>query len=401
MHQQQAADALGVSVRQVKRLVKKHKTDGAKGLISQKRGKVSNRQLSNSTKELAVALIREKYIDFGPTLAHEKLVTIHQLKISLSSIRSLMILNGLWNERKKKKKNIHQLRERRSKKGELVQIDGSPHHWFEDRGPKCSLLLTMDDATSAIMNGLFAPAEALWPYFELLSSYVSTHGRMEALYSDKHSVFKVNHSGALSGDGITQFGRAMKELDITMIFANSPQAKGRIERGNRTLQDRLVKELRLRDICSIEEANAFLPEFIKEYNNHFAVVPKSPDNAHRPLLKQHNLDLIFTIQTFRTLSKNLTFQYNNVIYQVLPDKWSMMLRNARVSIREKKEGSIEVLYKDRLLKVAIYNEQEKQGEVIDSKCLNQVLDELQTRKNRSKPSYHHPWKRGPHRKIAC
>ena len=402
INQMQAADILGISVRQVKRLVRNHRKDGAKGLVSKKRGRPSNRHLPASCKELALTLIQEKYVNFGPTLAHEKLVKNHQMKISLSTVRNLMISNGLWSERKKKKKNIHQLRERRAQEGDLTQVDASPHEWFEKRGPKCNLLITVDDATSKIMNGLFAPSEALWPYFDLLSSYVSKYGRMVALYSDKHSVFRVNREGALSGEGITQFGRAMQELDIKMIFANSPQAKGRIERANRTLQDRLVKELQLRDISTIEEANAFLPQFIEEYNSQFAVIPKSADNAHRPLLKEHNLDLIFSIRSFRVLSKNLTFQYDNTIYQVVPDKTSIGLRRAKVSIRENKEGALEVLYKDRVLDFIAYQQQEKQGEIVDSKCLNQALDGLAEKKSRYKPPYHHPWKRSPRRRrLIC
>ncbi len=310
-----------------------------------------------------------------------------------------MITNRLWSERRKKRKNIHQLRERRAKEGELIQIDGSPHAWFEERGPKASLLLSVDDATSKIMNGIFAPTEALWPYFKLLSSYVSQHGRMMALYCDKHSVFKVNQEGALSGNGITQFGRAMKDLDIKLIFANSPQAKGSIERANRTLQDRLVKELRLQDISTIEEGNAYLPKFIKEYNRKFAVIPKSPNNAHRPLLKEHNLELIFTIQAFRILSKNLTFQYANTIYQIVPNKSSIALRRAKVSIREAQDGSIEVLYKGQALEFLAYKEQEKQWEEADSKTLNHMVDELAYPKSRYKPPYHHPWKRSPGRKT--
>ena len=399
MNQRQASNILGLSIRQIKRLVKEHKQYGPLGIVSKKRGKSGNHRLPDSIKELAKELIEKNYVNFGPTLAHEKLSKVHQMEISVSSVRNLMISNGLWTHRKQKKQNIHQLRERRSKEGELIQIDGSHHHWFEGRGPKSSLLLAIDDATGKIMNAHFAKTEALWPYYELLSSYISQHGRMMAIYSDKHSVFKVNREGALSGDGLTQFGRAMKDLDIKMVFAGSPQAKGRIERANRTLQDRLVKELRLLDIASIKEANAFLPKFISEYNDHFAVIPKSPDNAHRPLLKEHNLDLIFTIQTIRTLSKNLSFQYNNTIYQVVPSKSSISLRKAKVFIRENKEGSIEVLYKDQALEFVAYKDQEKQWKEADSKSLNQVMDELGRRKDRYKPSYHHPWKRSPGRKL--
>jgi hypothetical protein len=207
-------------------------------------------------------------------------------------------------DKKIKKKRVFQLRERRAREGELIQGDGSPHDWFGDSGAKCSLLHCIDDATGKIKAALFAPSETVWAYFELMQMYLKSHGRPLAFYSDKHAVFKVNKSDALSGNGLTQFGRVMQKLDIKMIYANSPQAKGRIERSNRTLQDRLVKELRLNKISTIEEANAFLPAFIEDYNHRFAVVPKDPNNAHRPLLQEQNLDLSFTMQEFRQLSKN-------------------------------------------------------------------------------------------------
>lgn len=397
MNQSQAAEALNLTVRQVKRLVKEYKEKGPIGVVSKKRGKPSNHQLSQSIKELALSLIQQNYADFGPTLAHEKLIKLHGLEISVSLIRNLMIEKGLWVSKKKKNQKIHPLRERRKEEGDLIQIDGSPHDWFEGRADKCSLLLAVDDATGKIMVARFAKAEALWPYFDLLRSYISIYGRMRAIYCDKHCVFKVNREGALSGDGLTQFGRAMKALDINMIFANSPQAKGRVERANRTMQDRLIKELRLQDISSIEEANAFLPKFIEDYNQQFAVGPKSSNNAHRPLLQEHNLDLIFTLQSKRSLSKNLSFQYNNTIYQVVSDKASMGLRNATICIRESKKGDIEVVCKNRILEVIEYQKQEKQWEEADAKSLNQKMDAL---KKRYKPPYHHPWKRSPHRKMG-
>ena len=171
--------------------------------------------------------------------------------------------------------------------------------------------------------------------------YLRMYGRPKALYNDKHAVFKVNRSGALSGTGLTQFGRAIKALDIEMIYANSPQAKGRIKRSNRTLQDRLVKELRLNQISTIKEANAFLPTFIEDYNRRFAVILKDPNNAHRPLLQDQNLDLIFTIQEFRHLSKNLTFQYNHIIYQIRTERESYALREAIITLSERKDGTVD------------------------------------------------------------
>lgn len=393
----QVADILGITPRQVRRLFSEYKHHGPIALISKKRGRPSNHQLPKGLKELVLALIKEHYPDFGPTFAHEKIAEVHNLQISVWSIRKLMIENGLWDDKKVVKKRVYQLRERRNKEGELVQTDGSPHDWFEGRGPKCSLLHCVDDATGKIKAALFAPAETMWGYYNLMQAYLKTHGRPIALYSDKHVVFRVNKSDALKGEGFTQFGRAMKELDIEMVFANSPQAKGRIERSNRTLQDRLVKELRLNKISTIEEANAFLPKFIEDYNRRFAVVPKDPINAHRPLLQEQNLDLIFNIREFRQLSKNLTFQYKNTIYQVIPiERESYALRKVKVTIHEKQDGSIEVLYKSKPLVFRAYHQQEKQGEIIDSKCLNEAIDNLQKmrEKHKYKPTYNHPWKRG-------
>lgn len=218
-----------------------------------------------------------------------------------------------------------------------------------------------------------------------------------AFYVDKHGVFRVNAKDALSGEGITQFGRAMKELGIELICANSPQAKGRIERGNQTAQDRLVKELRLNGISTPEAANAFLPEYLDDLNGRFAVVPQNPNNAHVPLSKECNLDLIFTIQSFRVLSKNLTLTFKNTIYQIQTDRQSYALRKARVCIREKEDGKIEIVYKDKPLKFSTYYCQQKQGEVVDSKRLNEVMDNIQLNagKAKYKPSKRHPWKRSP------
>lgn len=403
--QTQAADILAITPRQVRRLLRKYQKHGPTALVSRKRGAPGNHQLPVGAKELVLALIEEQYSDFGPTLAHEKIKEVHKIKISLWSIRKIMIRQGLWTDKKIKKKRIYQLRERRAREGELIQIDGSPHDWFEGRGPKCSLLLCIDDATGKIMAAHFAPSEALWPYFSLMETYLKKHGRPLALYSDRHGVFKVNRSDALTGEGITQFGRAMKELSIEPIFANSPQAKGRIERSNRTLQDRLVKELRLNKISTIEEANVFLPIFIEDYNRRFAVVPRSPNNAHRPLLQEHNLQRIFSIRKFRELSKNLTFQYKNTIYQIKTEREVYALRRAKVTLHEKEDGSIEILYKNKPLAFTTYNAQEKQGEIIDSKRINEAIDNLQKRqeskvgKSRYKPLYNHPWKRGARKRL--
>lgn len=393
--QAEAADILCVSVRQVKRLWKAYKKEGPRGLISKKRGQPGNHRLPLAIREQVLRFAsQEQYRDFGPTLLHEKLVKSQNVTISVSSVRNLMIRHELWVHKKIKRRRIYQLRERRGKRGSMVQLDGSEHDWFEGRAPKCTLLVYIDDATNEVMLR-FVKAETVFDYFESTKEYLKIHGRPESFYTDKHVVFRVNREGALSGDGHTQFGRAMQELEIKLIYANSPQAKGRVERCNRTLQDRLIKEMRLRNICSIEEANIYLPSFAEEYNRQFGVVPKSPVNAHRPLPPTHNLDQIFTVQENRHLSKNLTLQYKNVIYQIQTDRESYALRKARVRVCEDKEGKVRILYKGQELKFTIFHQQQKQGPVVGSKLIDATLEERQEEQpsKRYIPPRRHPWKR--------
>lgn len=399
--QVQAANILIVSLRQVKRIYKNYKQHGAIGLISRKRGRKGNHRLKEEVIEEALKLLQKQYHGFGPALAQEKLTEVHKLQISVGTIRSLMIKNSLWEPSKSKRKRVFQLRERRACKGELVQMDGSPHDWFEGRSPKCTLCICVDDATGCWMQGRFMASETTWGYFDLMDGYIREHGKPLALYVDKHAVFRVNRSGSLSGTGVTDFGRAMQELHIHLIYANTPQAKGRVERVNRTIQDRLVKELRLRNISNMEEANAFLPTFIEDYNQRFAVVPKNPSNAHKTLESEKDLDLIFSIKEERTLSKNLMLQYNNIIYQIVDGSASHVLRKARVTILEDREGNIRIFYKKMELEFTPYKEQEKQNKPLDAKCLNTVLDALQKKpfKKTYRPSHNHPWRRSPHRKL--
>ena len=397
LNQSQAADILRISIRQVKRLVRAFKNKGAKGLISQKRGVKSNHRLPEEVQKEVLGLILEKYGDFGPTLSHEKLLEVHRIKISVGSVRNLMISHEVWQPKKIKKKRIFQLRPRRPQEGELVQADGSEHAWFEERGPKCTLLVFIDDATSALKELRFVPSESVFSYFDATRNYIEKHGRPLAFYNDKHGVFRVNKDGALSGTGITQFGRAMKELDIRLIYANTPQAKGRVERSNRVLQDRLVKELRLQNISRIEEANAFIPMFIEKYNRRFAVIAQNSTNAHRPLLKTQNLDQIFTIKQERHLSKNLTLQYKNTIYQIISDRQSYALRGAKVMVGEDREGKIRLLYKGNELDYCIYHLQEKQADVIEAKLLEAEWKGIVKEPAKYVPSRNHPWKRSARR----
>lgn len=387
MKQREAAQLLGMSIRHVKRLLRAYRLGGAAGLITKRRGRPSNNRISEEVEQEATDLIYSKYADFGPTLAHEKLTERHGLKLSRETVRQLMIREGLWKAKTSKKLVVHQMRERRACYGELIQVDGSPHAWFEERGEKCNLLVFIDDASGRLMELYFTPGETTFSYFAATERYLTRYGKPAAIYSDRNSIFKVNIKNALTGSGMTQFGRAMKELGIEIICANTPQAKGRVERAIQVLQDRLVKEMRLRNISSIAAANKYAAEFMADYNGRFAVEPKSSHNMHRPLLPNEDLARIFTLQEQRILSKNLTLQYKKVVYQIQSSRPSYAMRKAPVTVFEDSQGEIDILYKGHPLEYTIYQKQQRQAEVVSSKAIDQKL------KKPHKPGNDHPWRR--------
>lgn len=385
--QKEAAGMLKLSVRQVKRLYRAYKSKGAKGLISGRRGKPSNHRLDESELQRALDLLKERYEDFGPTLAHEKLKEGHGVKLSRESVRMLMIAEGLWKPKRAKQPRAHPMRERRACLGELVQIDGSDHAWFEERGPKCTLLVFIDDASGQLLELWFVPDETYFAYCEASRHYFERYGKPVAFYSDKHGIFRVNQERSTGfTTGLTQFGRAMQDLDIEIICANSPQAKGRVERANKTLQDRLVKELRLRCISDMAAGNAYLPVFREDFNRRFAVPTRSNHDAHRPLLKTENLDLILTHQKTGTLSKNLTVQSNQIIYQIQSDRPGYTLHNAKVTVCENAHGEVTILYKNHPLAYSIFLKPVRQAEIVDTKTLNQHLT------SQKPPAQDHPWR---------
>jgi hypothetical protein len=244
LSQVKAGELLGLTVRQVRRLCRAFERAGPGGLASRRRGRPSNRRLSAELQGRVVGLIRDHYADFGPMLAREKLLERHDLHVGRETLRKWMSAAGIWLPRRERVRRAHQPRHRRSCLGELVQIDGCDHEWFEDRAPRCALLIYVDDATGNLMELRFVEAESAFDYFAATRSYLASHGRPATLYSDKHSNFRVARPD-LAGwaNGVTQFGRALDALNIDIICAISPQAKGRVERMNKTLQDRLVKEL--------------------------------------------------------------------------------------------------------------------------------------------------------------
>lgn len=397
--QTKAANILDLSVRQIKRKLRQYKLSGAKSLIHQARGKISNNKISQKRLDKAIGLVKEKYWDFGPTLAHEKLVENHDFHISLSSIRREMIADGVWKPKKRRIAHVHQLRERRSCFGELVQLDGSPHDWFEGRACKCNLNVSADDATNTFTTK-FSKAETTQDYFKLLEEYFNQYGLPLAFYVDKHSIFRVNTPANLDlkkpnknnpHEGLTQFGRAMKELNIEIIYACSAQAKGRVEKVNYTFQDRLVKEMRLENISSIDEANKFLPNFMKKFNKKFSKKPKSGVDMHRKLDKNIDLTKILCIKETRIISKNLTFQYNNTIFQIKTKRSAYSLRKTAVTICERCDGAITVWdSRDKQLDYTIIQKLPS-TKATNSKLLNKKMDDILVKQARKNYKKKNPW----------
>lgn len=378
MTQAQAAEHLGLSLRQVERLYRAYKAHGAPGLVSKKRGQPSARRLCAALRDQAVALVRDKYGDFGPTLACEKLIEVHGLVVSVETLRQWMIDAAIWLPRNRRLGRVHQPRSRRPCLGELVQIDGSDHEWFEARGPRCVLLVFIDDATGRLMQLRFVQSESTFDYFDATRAYLLKHGRPVAFYSDKHTIFRVGAKEPRGGDGTTQFGRAMAELNIDILCANSPQAKGRVERANKTLQDRLVKELRLRGIDSVEAGNAFLPAFAEDFDARFARLPANPHDAHRPLRAEDSLDDIFRWKEQRKLTRNLTLHYRRSLYLVQDTAPARAAAGKMVDVHEAEDGSVIIRHGSDVLAAAVFH---KEGHVtqqdIDSnKYLARVLEHV-------------------------
>jgi transposase len=393
MRQSDAAGQLGLSIRQTKRLVKRYRQDGAAGLVSGHRGKQPNNRIADAVRNEAMRLLHRHYVDFAPTFAHEKLTEVHRLTFSVETLRQWMITDGIWQPRQRKRTHVHQRRPRRPCLGELVQIDGSPHDWFEGRGERCTLIVFIDDATSRLMALRFVPSETTQAYMEILHGYLERYGRPVALYSDKHSIFRINtpnHEGEL-----TQFSRALRTLDIEPIHAHTPQAKGRVERANQTLQDRLVKEMRLLHINTIEQANAFLPEFIETYNRRFAVTPQNATDAHREVLHSDTeLELILSLHFTRKLSKNLTIQFKNREYQLQGQGQGYRLRGAAVTVCEAFNNPVTILYQGKPLPYRVLAEGEPPVSLDDEKSVDHSVDQAKAKQvaNRAyKPAPDHPW----------
>ncbi|MEX3896699.1 ISNCY family transposase [Paraburkholderia sp. BR10954] len=370
----QAAERLGLSVRQIERLVLRYDAAGVAGLVSGKRGRAGNHQLPAGKAQRALALIRERYADFGPTLAREKLRECHGIELAVETVRTLMIAAGLWVPRRDRPPKVYQPRNRRACLGELIQIDGSDHRWFEDRAPACTLLVYVDDATSRLMALHFTATESTFGYFEATRAYLERYGKPVAFYSDRASVFRSTAAGK-TGRSVTHFGRAMYELNIDTFCANLSSAKGRVERAHLTLQDRLVKELRLPGISTVAGANAYAPSFMAAYNARFAKPPRSAFDAHRPLRADESLDLVLTWREPRKVTKALTVQYDRVLYLLDDTPEHRRLIDRYIEVWEYPDGRIQLRADGRVLTCRQYDRLAEidQGAIVEHKRLAHVL----------------------------
>ena len=371
----EAARLMGLGRRQVLRLAKAYRQRGPAALVSKRRGKRSNRSHPIGLRAEVIGLIRERYSDFGPTLAAEKLFDLHGIRLGRETIRQWMMAAGFWKDRKQRMKPVHQPRNRRECVGELIQIDGSQHWWFETRGPQCTLLVYIDDATSRLMHLQFVESESTFDYFKATRTYLEQHGKPVAFYSDKHGVFRVNRKDAAGGDGMTQFGRALDALNIDIICANSSQAKGRVERANATLQDRLVKEMRLLGISSMEAGNAFLPVFMADYNARFAKPPFGDRDLHRSCADHDDLDDAFAWKEERSVSVNLTLQYDQVMFILEPNEITRSLARKRVMVIDYPDGRLAIRHNGVDLPYRAFDKRQQvnQAAIVENKRLGPVL----------------------------
>lgn len=391
--QVEAARRLQLTERQVRRLEAKVALHGAAGLRSTRRGRPSHRRITPATVLQAATLIRAHYRDFGPTLASEYLHERHGLVLSKETVRRLMISAKLWRPQRGAQVVIHALRERRARFGELIQIDGSAHAWFEDRGPRCCLLVFIDDATSRLTQLRLVPQECTLGYMQALHGHIREHGLPMALYSDRHGIFRVNN-GDQRDDAVSQFGRALATLGIDSICANSPQAKGRVERANGVLQDRLLKALRIEGISAIDQANAWLPRFIARHNARFAVAPFAPQDAHVPYPPEEDQQLrrVLSQHYPRKLSKNLSCQFHSTLLQVQPPaSGGLGLRATAVTVLEHFDQSCEVLWRT----VALPHTMVAKTRAAPPEQGRKEVSHARPTPTRQRQKANHPWKITP------
>lgn len=392
IRQIEAAKNLGISERQVRRLVKRVTEGGKEGLIHRLRGKTSCKKIKAEKKDRIIDLYAERYRDFSLTLAQEKLLEIEKISISRESLRTILLSAGLWEPVRKGRKH-RQWRERKACYGEMEQLDGSHHDWLEGRGPEMVLMSFIDDATGRVHAKFFA-YEGTIPAMELMKEYIKKYGKPRIVYLDKHSTYKSPKEATIeeqlrNEEPMSQFERALKELAIEVIHANSPQAKGRIERSFRTHQDRLIKEMRLAKVNTMEEANKFLREYyLPKHNRKFCVRAVKEDDMHMPVSEEQNLNNILAIKTDRVVRNDYTIAYEHNLYQLYTN---LALKGRKVKVVEKLNLKMHIEYKGESIKYS----------KIDLKLRVKEIDDFQSekvvrlvRKIKYKPGKNHPWRSG-------
>ena len=393
-----AAAILNISVRHVKRLISAYLKHGDKALISKRRDKPSNNKIAETIKDRAIELVSQHYEDYGPRLAHEHLFEYHEDEFartfSIETLRKWMIAAGLYQGKRRKTFKTHQSRPRQAGFGMLIQIDGSTHDWFEGRNKPCTLIAFIDDAASKITALHFCDAETTFDYMHALNQHLQRYGCPMCLYSDRHSIFSNNAKEQHTFLEPSQLDRALQQLGITLHKANSPQAKGRIERAFGILQDRLAKAMRLHDICTIEQANQFAEQYRQKHNQHFAKKPLDSCDYHRRVpLGERQLARVFSKQYSRKLSKNLICQHNNIQYLIKTEKPSYAMRGARVTVCELLNGEIVILYKGRELPYTTYRKHPPLSKPHNEKTINLAVDEILAKhRTGHKPKSDHPWR---------
>lgn len=359
----EAARLLNLTTRHIRRLKKKVAKKGIKALIHASRGRHGNRGMPNKEKDKIIELLHRHYYDFGPLLASEKLDKRHNIKRSKETIRAIMIAEELWKPKRKKKEKHRSWRQRKASYGELLQYDGSYEYWFEDRGKKCCLLACIDDATGKVW-AKFDEHEGVEPTFNFWREYITENGKPYAIYVDRFSTYSMNHKLAKENeDTLTQFQRAMEtDLNVEIIHAKSPEAKGRVEVLFKTLQDRLIKELRLQNISTPDKANEFLKNtYLEEFNQMFNVEARMKANLHKKLTKQElsKLDSIFSRQYQRVVRNDFTIYHKKERYQLLKEQSVTICKKDRVIAEERMDGTIQFRLRGKYLNYSVLPENPK------------------------------------------
>jgi hypothetical protein len=382
-----ASKQLNLCLRQVKRLKAKVLRLGPKGIIHSNRGKIGNRKFDQIFINKVKTVINEKYPYFTPTMAFEHLRDEDKIGINKETVRQLMIDEKLWVGKKRKVSEYRCQRERKDNFGEMEQFDGSYEHWLYGVDEEQCLLGSIDDATGKITQLQFEKSEGIIPVFSFWKEYIEKYGKPIAIYLDKFATYKVNHKNAEDNkDMLTHFEKSAKELDVLLIKANSPQAKGRIERLWKTLQTRLIKEMRYRKIKTIEEANSFLKdEFVPWFNSKFAVVPKGKKDLHRK--NNTNLEEVFSVKKERTIGNDFVVRYLNSYYQLEQEQPLAVLKKSKVTVETRISGEVKIKQRGKYLNFFTLPEKPKRE-------IETMVPALTRKKSDWKPPADHPWKTG-------